>query len=332
MNSSFHRDFFIGPMSKNVVDCVLTMNEKLDKKFGLIPSRRQIECSDLGGGYVEHWDTSRFMNRVGNTLVLRDHSGPMQGKASDDGRLSIESDIKSGLKFIHIDPWKCVKSIEEATQKTLELIRFCLSIDESCHFEVGTESAIFEYSAIDLSLFLKALKTRLSAREFETIVYAVVQSGTRVFEQRNVGVFCEASSREMCRIVHDFGLLSKEHNSDYLVNDEILRRIECGVDSLNIAPEFGTLSSRVIVEELAKRDTSLLAAFEDLCHKSGKWRKWTNDTSITPRKAAILCGHYVFATHDFRLIKKEAGKCLDEAVDKKILANLTRISQVRTST
>ena len=52
MNSSFHRDFFIGPMSKNVVDCVLTMNEKLDKKFGLIPSRRQIECSDLGGGYA----------------------------------------------------------------------------------------------------------------------------------------------------------------------------------------------------------------------------------------------------------------------------------------
>ena len=47
--------FFIGPMSKNVVDCILQSSQT--HNIGLIPSRRQL---DYCGGYVNNWDTKKF--------------------------------------------------------------------------------------------------------------------------------------------------------------------------------------------------------------------------------------------------------------------------------
>ena len=47
--------YYIGPMSKNVVDCVIDHNQKYH--IGLIPSRRQV---DYCGGYVNKWDTKTF--------------------------------------------------------------------------------------------------------------------------------------------------------------------------------------------------------------------------------------------------------------------------------
>ena len=47
--------YYIGPMSKNVVDCVIKHGQQ--HSVGLIPSRRQI---DYCGGYVNNWDTESF--------------------------------------------------------------------------------------------------------------------------------------------------------------------------------------------------------------------------------------------------------------------------------
>ena len=52
--------FFIGPMSKNVVDAVINFNSDI----GLIPSRRQV---DYGGGYVRY-----FISWATNTSVFDD--------------------------------------------------------------------------------------------------------------------------------------------------------------------------------------------------------------------------------------------------------------------
>jgi len=43
--------FFIGPMSKNIVDCIIEYNRGNGNIFGLIPSRRQI---DYNSGYVNN--------------------------------------------------------------------------------------------------------------------------------------------------------------------------------------------------------------------------------------------------------------------------------------
>ena len=71
--------YFIGPMSKNVVDAILQFNVEVGDSFGLLPSRRQVEYN---GGYVNDWNTEAFHSYVRSvgfdmtTLIERDHSGP----------------------------------------------------------------------------------------------------------------------------------------------------------------------------------------------------------------------------------------------------------------
>ena len=100
--------YFIGPMSKNVVDAVLEFNYEFGDIFGLLPSRRQVEYN---GGYVNDWNTEEFHSYVRyasfdmTTLIERDHSGAGQGYEYDDGYESLKEDCKF-VDLIHIDPWK----------------------------------------------------------------------------------------------------------------------------------------------------------------------------------------------------------------------------------
>ena len=58
--------FFLGPMSKNVVDVVLEIATGSDKEWTFIPSRRQIECT---GGYVNNWTTRDFQSILGLQIL-----------------------------------------------------------------------------------------------------------------------------------------------------------------------------------------------------------------------------------------------------------------------
>ena len=51
--------YYIGPMSQNVVDCVIKHSQQ--HSIGLIPSRRQV---DFSGGYVNGWNTETFSSYV----------------------------------------------------------------------------------------------------------------------------------------------------------------------------------------------------------------------------------------------------------------------------
>jgi len=70
--------FFIGPMSKNIVDEVIRFANETDTEMVLIPSRRQV---DWNGGYVNNWTTEEFVNyvrsRTSNVIIERDHGGPV---------------------------------------------------------------------------------------------------------------------------------------------------------------------------------------------------------------------------------------------------------------
>ncbi len=76
----------IGPMSKNCVDSTIKISNKHDVPIMIIASRRQIECKEFGGGYVNNWSTEDFSKYVekndikGNIILCRDHGGPFQGK------------------------------------------------------------------------------------------------------------------------------------------------------------------------------------------------------------------------------------------------------------
>ena len=75
--------YFIGPMSKNVVDAIIEFNGNI----GFIPSRRQVEYD---GGYVNNWTTKEFGKYANKIILKRDHAGPGQGYIEDDGFESLK--------------------------------------------------------------------------------------------------------------------------------------------------------------------------------------------------------------------------------------------------
>lgn len=329
LKSKLYKEFYLGPMTKNVVDVIKSFNTNKNY-FGLIPSRRQIETLALGSGYVNNWSTELFTEYVGpENIILRDHAGPMQGANNDDGKLSIKNDISSGINFIHVDPWKNSRNIKEGINQTLEFINYCESLSNNVFYEVGTEEAIFKYTPDELNKILKDIKQRLSPSVFNKIVFGVVQSGTSVTSLKNSGTFDKIKSKEMSDICHSYGLYSKEHNSDYLTDDEIMKRISCGVDSLNIAPEMGVIETKTIMTRMNKKTRN---DFYDLCFKSNKWKKWIDPKKDIPSPEIIskICGHYVFASKAFKEnIKPKLGDNIDDEVKYELTKRLETLCNLK---
>jgi hypothetical protein len=287
---------YIGPMSKNIVDCI----SQFDGVVGLIPSRRQIE---FDGGYVNNWTTDEFSKYVkssnSNILIQRDHAGPSQGKSPDDGLKSLEQDILARFDLLHIDPWKKHTNIQDGINKTVDLINYCLSINSDCKFEIGTEQAIREFSVDELDLVFGAVEKQLGSK-FENVVYGVIQGGTSIVGNKNTGVFEETRFKQMINVCKKYNILSKEHNGDYLTTDEVKKRFNLGLDSINIAPEFGFIETRTILEEIYNnQQEELFEEFFDLCYQSGKWKKWVSEnfylTSFSKHVIIRIAGHYVFS-------------------------------------
>ena len=59
--------FFIGPMSKNIVDSIIEFQSESKNKIGLIPSRRQV---DFNGGYANKWTTKGLSDYAKDLLIF----------------------------------------------------------------------------------------------------------------------------------------------------------------------------------------------------------------------------------------------------------------------
>ncbi len=138
--------YFIGPMSKNVVDAVV----EFDGNFGFIPSRRQV---DYNNGYVNNWTTEKFFKYVdGRIMIERDHAGSGQGYMDDDGYESLKEDCKY-VNIIHIDPWKNYQGYYDGLKECIKNIEFCYYTNRNMKFEVGTEEFIRKFTVIELNSF-----------------------------------------------------------------------------------------------------------------------------------------------------------------------------------
>ena len=305
---------FLGPMSVNTVEAI----KQLDLPIGLIPSRRQVEYDKGYTGY----STEELFNSISNSkLVLcRDHAGPNQGAIKDQGYKSLSEDVKY-MDIIHIDPWLSVDNIEEGLYSTLELIGYCLNINPSIKFEVGTEEAIFKYSPNDLDFILRGLQSKLGDK-YKQVEYACVQSGTGLDlpGRKNTRKFNEERLKEFIAVCKRNGVKSKEHNGDYLVdNFGIATRFDLGLDGINIAPELGQLETEYYLYTIGN-DTKLLDKFYKLCLESNKWKKWV-DGKISKYELILTSGHYIFNTPEF---KKEIKNNFPSA-DKDIQTNLKEL-------
>jgi hypothetical protein len=319
---------FIGPMSKNVVDCVLNFSQEFNN-IGFIPSRRQI---DYCGGYVNNWNTKSFSEYVkkhnSSVLICRDHGGENQGQDVDDGIKSFEVDCDY-FDLIHVDTFKTSETIELAAKKTKNVIQKLWNINPSIFYEVGTEEAIFKYNPKQLKWFLDYLQKNLSQYQFNQIKYAVVQSGTGLDlpKRKNTGKFNKDLLLEFIDIVKQFGLYSKEHNGDYLSSSSgIKERFDLGLDAINIAPEFGQIETDFYLNEC--KDTKLFDVLYKICYNSGKWKKWIPEVSEASREQIIItCCHYVLSENKFTSSIKCHFPNSDNIIREKINSRLKNLNE-----
>jgi len=318
--------YYIGPMSKNVIDCVIEHGHK--HSIGLIPSRRQV---DYCGGYVNNWNTKQFNEYLNGKKILlcRDHGGPKQGLKSDDGLDSFSDDCLN-LDLIHIDPFKDCSSIYEAAERTIFYLKFCFSKNSKLFYEVGTEEAIFKYEPDHLNWFLSLLRISLTDEEFAQIKYAVVQSGTSLDlpTRTNTGNFNNKRLENFIKVVKDFGVMSKEHNGDYLTDSfDIEMRFETGLDAINIAPEYGQIESEYYLEE-CKKDKILFEQLYQICYNSGKWKKWILDIDRISKDQLILtCCHYILSDTNFNDRIKSYFPMADKIIQKRIKSKLGLLNE-----
>lgn len=317
----------IGVMSLNIVDACIEFSNQYNHNLMFIPSRRQI---DYLGGYVNNWTTEVFSNyvknRTNNILLKRDHGGPGQGLYNDDGLISLNHDSRY-FDAIHIDPWKVVKSFNEGCNYTKELIDYCYSINADIIYEVGTEQSIFKYESNQLDELLNYLKRNLNAKKFEQIKFAVIQSGTSLKETKNTGSYDKQRLLEMISVCKKYNLISKEHNGDYLPVFLIKEKFNCGLNSINIAPEFGQIETKTYLNEI--NNEHLFDEFFNICYNSKKWEKWV-DASFDPFKnkeqLINICGHYVFSNEHFiNKIKNNLRLDIDVLIKENIKGKLKEL-------
>jgi len=310
--------YFIGPMSKNVVDSII----EFDGDFGFIPSRRQV---DYNGGYVNNWSTGEFAKYVdGRVPIERDHAGTGQGYIDDDGYESLKDDCRY-VDIIHIDPWKKYSGYYEGFKHCISNIEFCYYTNRNIKFEVGTEESIRRFADTELNSLLSDLESKLEPEIFENIEYVVVQSGVGLDlgKQNNTGTFDPDRLEKMISVCKKFGKKSKEHNGDYLSNDEYKVRFDMGLDSINIAPEFGQLETLCYLEEMDED----IDEYYNICYESKRWEKWVDKDFIpenNKKELIKICGHYVFSDERFLNMKPN----IDDKIKIVIKNKLRRLNEL----
>lgn len=282
--------FYICPMSKNIVDVILEINSPF---IGLLPSRRQVE---FNGGYVNNWNTQSFSEYVKNInpviSIERDHGGIGQ---NDTDEYKSYSEDANYFDLVHIDPWKYFKVFEEGLNETIENIIFLTKLNSNIKIEVGTEETIRKFTTEEVDKLLNELKSKLTESQFSQISHVCIQSGVGLdlINQKNTGSFDIERLKSMVSICKKYNKLSKEHNGDYLSDNEIKVRFQTGLDSLNIGPEIAQLETNTYLSHMNENEIN---KFYDVCLNSKKWVKWvSNDFDVTNKERLIMiCGHYNF--------------------------------------
>jgi hypothetical protein len=314
--------YFIGPMSKNVVDAIVEFCNKTGNKIAFIPSRRQIEWD---GGYVNNWTTEEFSKYITTLPLQRDHGGPGQGNNDDDGFESLSYDAKY-FQLIHIDPWKKYPDFVEGFKKTVEMIKFAYNINPKLVFEVGTEQTIRKFEASDLDQLMHDLGVILPLEVYNQIKYLVIQSGTSLKGNDQTGNYDSNRLKEMVAVAKKYNLLSKEHNGDYIPVSVIKEKFDLGLDAINIAPEFGLIETQTYLDEIG--NSELFDEYWQICYDSKKWIKWVNpgfDPYVNKKELIKICGHYVLSDNKFLSRIKSNFPTINEKIKNNITKKLNEL-------
>ena len=353
----------VGPMSTNCIDAAAELANEYDVPIMLIASRRQIDCEESGGGYVNNWTTEEFARYVmdknsnKNIILCRDHGGPWQysmeiqknldlKSAMKAAKISYQRDIEAGFNIIHIDPSIDIHSKitpEEITDRVLELYEFCWDVAQKLgceiEFEIGTEDqSEITSSSQEVEKMLSRVNKHCKKYKMPRPLFVVVPSGTKVIETQNVGSFSNPFS--LAEEVIQIPIMSKMclknmsymkvHNSDYLSDEALQLYPSLGIHAANIAPEYGVKETSTFINLLKQNECDELAdEFLNISYASQKWEKWMKTNTISSKfEKSIIAGHYVFSNDEFKEIMEKASNILSR---KNININLELKEAVKDS-
>ena len=335
----------VGPMSKLCIDVAVEISRQHNIPLGLIASRRQIDGSQWGGGYVQNFTTEAFCEYVRhknnpNVFIARDHGGPWQSpyevnqqldeaSAMASAKQSFELDIVSGVDVLHIDPSIPIKgetlTHEKILDRLLELYGHCDEFakqqGKSIAFELGTEEQDGYGQDLDkFDYFLHTVRQFCAKHHLTPPLFVVAQTGTKVMEMQNIGAFGQFSNASLpieqlqktLAICKKYEVYLKEHNTDYLSNEALALRPILGIHASNVAPEFGVAETRGWIYLMQVFGlTHELTRFVALAVASKKWEKWLLPQSCaTDIERAMICGHYLGAHPEVRLLKERVTHAL----------------------
>jgi len=353
----------IGPVSKNCVDAVLEITDELNVPITLVLSRNQIEAKKLGHGYVNNWTTEEFSKYISNKssnqniILARDHGGPWQNDSEKNKRISYEealenakesfiSDIDSGFETFHIDPTIDLfseLSIDEKVKRACELCKFCNDEakirDQKAQFEISLwEDGASEDNNIHIDSAIAKISDYFKKNSIETPLFLAIPTGNKVVNSENTGLMKTITAEaeiylklsKTIQTCKKFNVKTKVHGTDYLPDESLQWFPKLGIDAANVAPEFGTIESKALLDILNVNELyELQKEFLEISYSSKKWTKWiSNDHALGKDELSILAGHYIFPTDEFRDLKAEIEKNLDDDLDgylkKSIKENIIR--------
>ena len=345
----------VGPMSKNCIDASIEISNEHDVPLMLIASRRQIDSTQSGGGYVNNWTTEKFSEYVKthdknkNIILCRDHGGPWQNdyekndkldlsEAMESAKKSFLTDIKSDFQIIHIDPTIDIHSkisTEQIFERVFNLYEYCDTVSKKLNkkivFEIslGKEDGGFD-SYEEIKHIVSKMESFCYKMNFPLPYFLVVRTGNHVMELQNVGSFesifldkkqttYKTNLLKIIELCNKHQIRIKEHNTDYLSDKALQIHPEIGIHAANVAPEFAVVETRAFLSLLKKNQLEAeLEKFIEISYSSKKWEKWMLDNSqLGKQEKAIISGHYIFGKNEFIELKNDVENkiSLDVSLD-----------------
>lgn len=311
----------IGPMSKEIINCLSSFSKKYKTEIILIASRNQIDIKNFGGGYVNNFDTKNYANFIKNKknnylIMARDHCGPYTNsnvrqtnslkKEIDNTKKTLLSDIKNDFKIIHIDTSKVPKKLKYKIAE--ELINYCNTIAKKLQKKIQFEFGCEEHGLLrSINDFKKDL---IFLKKFNNVKFIVCQTGSLVKSIFQIGQFDYKKIPIMKKLALKQGIKLKEHNCDYLNIDQIKLRKLYNIDAINIAPEFGFMQSLLTLRLCKEYKIEEFEKFFKLVIREKKWKKWIYKNENNEIKF-LSAAHYHFNTKQYKKIILKIGKKID---------------------
>ena len=304
----------VGPMSHEIIESINEYGET--NKLMVVASRNQV---DYNHGYV--CTSKELTNLILNPgiLICRDHCGPYfsdsdkglsLAAAMDECKKTITEDIEAGFDLIHIDVSKIA---DNQFVYAKELIEFTLDLSPNIMMEFGSENNTGKN--LDNSLSHISEQLDFITQYAGNIVFFVTQTGSFT-QHKQMGSFDVNFNTPIAQRIHEAGFLFKEHNADYLTKEEVKLR-SVGVDALNIAPQLGTVQTRIL-QDLSKNSTEWID-FANAVYKSNLWARWMPADLHDNNMAVIVAGHYMFHTPEYKkLIKSIDSELFNSQLKKEM--------------